>query len=179
MLDLRASPGLMQIVLEVHSPCQKPKGRLFLSADTRRQPDGLLRRLARFFPCELSHTTPARNAMANAVVDLIDVGTTNSFGCIKIYDEFKVTRLAKIFTPNPAFSDAVSGVAQGNSLPWSDADADGSGDADSFEVCDRDENVIMQGSVNQFGTAEMNFNQVGILINDVVKILAASYTAAP
>lgn len=179
MLDLRASPGLMQIALEVHSPCNQPKGRFLLSAEAPRQPDGLLRRLARFFPCELSHTAATRNVMADAVVDLVDQGSLNSAGCVKIWDAGKVTRLAKIFMPNPAFSAAVSGVAVGNSLPWSDADADGTGEADNFEICDRDENVIMQGSVSEFGTGEMNFNQVGIIINDVVKILAASYTAAP
>ena len=179
--QLRASAGRLDLQGLVLSPDGDEKARIALTSDVPSQ-TGLLARLARFlpnwFPFELSHSTSARNAMCNAVVDLFDAGSLNSAGQIRIYTAGKVTRLAEIFMVNPAFGDAVNGVAIGQSLPWSDADADGDGDAALFEIRDRDLNVIINGDVALAG-ADMSFNQVGIQIDDVVKILSASYTAAP
>lgn len=178
-VQLRAGPGRMSLVGEIVSPHGRRRGKISMLGDVAASPSGRMSRLARlFFPCELSHGVAARNASADAVCDLIDVGSLNSAGQIRIYDAGRVTRLAAIFVPNPAFGAAVNGICSGLSLPWSDADADNSGTAAAFDFLDRDENIILQGDVALAG-AELNFNQLVIEPNDVVKILNAQYTAAP
>lgn len=133
---------------------------------------------SRFFPLELQHATDSRNAACDAVVDLVDAGSTNSEGRIRIYTAGKISLLATVLMANPAFSAAVTGVAAGAGLPWSDLAASASGTAAEFDMIDRDENIILTGDVALSGE-EMSFPQLEIAVNDIVKILTCSYTAAP
>jgi len=130
------------------------------------------------FPCELRHETAARNTMANALCDLFDVGSLNSQGRLRLYTAGGITLLATVLMANPAFSNAANGISPGVNLPWSDSSAAGSGLAAEFIGVDRDENLIITGDVAIVG-GEMNFPQLEIATNDIVKILSATYTAAP
>ena len=140
-------------------------------------PKAQLRRRFIPIPCELQHEILSRNAMGDAVVDLLDLGSANAEGRIKIFTTGGITLLATLLMANPAFDDTVSGIAPGLGLPWTDASAVGSGLASDFTMIDRDENVIMTGDVDIAGE-EMNFPQVEVTVNDLVKILSCSYTAA-
>jgi len=129
-------------------------------------------------PCELQHNNDARNVIADALVALFDIGSANSEGRIKIYTAGGITLLATILMGNPAFGSSVTGVADALSLPWSDVAASGNGSAAEFVAVDRDEQTILVGDVAISGE-EMSFPQLEIAVNDIVKILSASYTAAP
>lgn len=130
------------------------------------------------FPCQLRHETNARNVIANALCDLFDVGSLNSQGRLRLFTEGGITLLATVLMKNPAFTNAVSGVAPGFNMPWSDSNASGSGLANNFIGIDRDEAVVITGDVAISG-GQLNFPQLEIAVNDIVKILSATYTAAP
>lgn len=175
MTQFRAQPGQLQIGGVICNPDGTIKQQITL---TSRVPDTLRRRLLRLFPCTLQHDTLARDAIANAVVDLFDVGSTNSEGRLKIYTSGGITLLATILMANPAFSSSVNGIAAGASLPWSDTAAAGAGTAAEFIAVDRDENQVLNGDIALSGE-EMSFPQLEIAVNDIVKLLSVSYTASP
>ena len=128
--------GTVRARVVLSSPADTP------SRSTSRHPS----RLARFLPCEITHSGYARNAIADAVADLVDVGTTNSSGCIKLYSINRLYLLATIFLANPAFGDASNGIAVGLGLPLSDSSADNTALMAEFDLCDRDEQVILSGT---------------------------------
>lgn len=129
-------------------------------------------------PCELQHDNATRNSLANAVVDLFDLGSGNAEGRIKLLTAGGVTLLATVLMGNPAFTTATNGISQGVDLPWTDTSAVGTGIASIFQAVDRDDNLILQGDVAISG-GEINFPQLEIAVDDIVKILSASYTAPP
>ena len=175
MAQFKAQPGRLTIGGVICNPDGTIKQSISL---TSRVPDTLRRRLLRFFPCELRHDNAARNVMADTLVDLFDLGSTNPEGKIKIYTTGGITLLATILMANPAFDSAVAGVADALGLPWSDPLASGSGLAAEFIALDRDEAVILTGAVTVSG-GEMNFPQLEVAVNDIVKLLSVSYTAPP
>jgi hypothetical protein len=113
--------------------------------------------------------------IADAVADLVDVGSTNANGQIKIYTENRITLLATIELANPAFGAAASGVATALSMPASDGLADGSGTAAVFDVIDRDENVVFSGTVGE----DLTLPETEVAEGDIFKIISMSYTAPP
>ena len=130
------------------------------------------------FPCELQHENDVRDVLADALVDLFDVGSLNAAGQLKIFTEGGITHLSTVVMANPSFDNALSGVAAGLNMPWTDLGAVGSGLAENFIGYDRDENVILTGDVDLAGK-EMSFPQLEIAVNDIVKLLSVSYTAPP
>ena len=84
-------------------------------------------------------STAARNAAANAVVDLIDVGTGTAIV------EFGNSDFSAIFLtfnfPATAFGDASGGIAPAVSTPYS-ATGVASGSATHYRVKDKDGTVI-------------------------------------
>lgn len=156
----------------------KPDGTIKQSIELNSHvPDSLRRRFLPF-PCVLQHDTDARNIMANALVDLFDIGSSNAQGRIKLFTSGGITLLATILMGIPAFGTAVTGIATGASLPWSDPAASGDGTAAEFIAVDRDETVIFTGDIALSGE-EMSFPQLEIAVNDIVKLLTVSYTAPP
>jgi hypothetical protein len=174
MTQLQAQPGRLTIGGVICNPDGTIKQPITL---TSRVPERL-RRLFHFLPCTLQHDTLARNAIADALVDLFDVGSTNSEGRIKIYTAGGITLLATILMANPAFGAAANGIATGLTLPWSDTGASGAGTAAEFIAVDRDENQILNGDIALSGE-EMSFPQLEIAVNDIVKLLTVAYTATP
>ena len=174
MLNAKAGNGQLHIGGVVCNPNGTIKQSISL---TTRVP-GRLRRLFPFLPCELSHDNSARNILADALVDLFDLGSTNAAGSFKLYTTGGITLLSQILMANPSFGSAVSGVANGLTLPWSDLSAVGDGYAAEFTALDRDENLILTVEVGISGV-EMTFPQPEIAVNDIVKLLSVSYTAPP
>ena len=130
-------------------------------------------------PCELQHDNAARNVMADAPTALFDVGSLNSTGMFQLFTEGGITLLSEIpMASTPGFGAAANGICTGNSLPWTDLAAVGSGFASEFTALDRDENPVLSGHVGSSGQ-ELNFPHLEIAVNDIVKILSASYTAPP
>lgn len=90
-----------------------------------------------------THPDSTRNAATDAVVDLIDGGTTNAQGRVRVRAADD-TLLVEHNMNDPAFGAAATGKATANSI----SDAAGQADMvhDKYEVVDKDENVVMQGS---------------------------------
>lgn len=172
--QLVASKGQLTIGGVICNPDGTIKQQITLTSRVPKR----LRRLFSLLPCELQHDNAARNTMADALVDLFDAGSTNATGRLLLYTAGGVTLLSTILMANPAFASAVSGVAAGASLPWTDLSAVGSGIAAEFVAQDRDETPILSGAIAVSG-GEMNFPQLEVAVNDIVKLLSVSYTAPP
>ena len=119
-----------------------------------------------------SLSTAARNAAVNAVVDLIDGGTTNAQGALQFRDASQV--IASLDLNNPAFGAAASGSAaldttgtiQGTVTPA------GASTIDRFRIVDRDVNTVIDGASGSVAVsgADINLSSVTVNQNDVVEI---------
>lgn len=173
MLDCNAGGGRFQLGGVICHPDGAPKSPLTMIACV---PDESRRRF--LLPAALQHNNAARNVMADALTALFDAGSANSEGSIRLYTSGFIDLLATIPMANPSFGTASVGVCQGNGLPWSDPFAAASGIAAAFQIIDRDETVVLTGEV-AVSEADITFPDCEIAVNDVVKILSASYTAPP
>lgn len=81
----------------------------------------------------------ARNAACNAIVALVDTGTTNPTGQLFVYDD-STNVLARLPFDSPAFLSAVDGTSLSNPLTDSTVVMDGT--ATSFSVVNRDSTKI-------------------------------------
>lgn len=122
----------------------------------------------------VTNSALANNAATDAVVDLIDIGTTNSAGKIIVKDG--TTTLVELSFSNPAFGDSVSGIATADTIL--DGTAVASGVADSFDVVDCDEAVICSGAVSgTSGSGELKLNNTSIEPTQVVTVSSMTYDA--
>ncbi len=117
-------------------------------------------------------STAARNAAANALVDLLDVGTTDANGDLVIQTSGDV-EVATLALSNPAFGAAAAGVATANAIS-DDTSATG-GTAANFILQDRDNVEVMRGDVATSG-AELNLSSVTIGAGDTVSVSALTVT---
>ncbi len=118
-------------------------------------------------------STSARNAACDAIVDLIDSGSTNSAGQI----EFQTSANAEVATcamSNPAFGSAASGTATANSIT-SDTSATG-GTIDHVSIQDRDENEIMQCTIATDSSADFQISSLVISSGDTVGVSSLTVT---
>ena len=89
-----------------------------------------------------------KNTRADALVDLVDAGTTNTYGQLWLKD-VSSNVLSKHDMSDPAFGDAASGVAVADSI--SSEDGLLSGACTKFSVVDKDETEIFAGTVTAVG----------------------------
>ena len=127
-------------------------------------------------------STAAQNAHANGVVDLIDAGSGP--GTLKIYDGTMPgpnaaadgTLLVTITLDDPAFGDAVAGVATMADLDPVNWAADGT--ADYWRACDSDGNVVLQGDVTvTAGSGSLKLSSVTAVTGSPVDVTSFTYTA--
>lgn len=126
----------------------------------------------------VTHPNPVRQAVADLVVDRLDLGSTNVAGQLEIQTSGGA-EVATLALSNPAFGAAsASGVATANAIS-DDADATG-GTAAQFVLQDRDETDTIEGSVGGTGSgADIELSNTVIPANARVQITALSYTAMP
>ena len=137
-----------------------------------------------------SLTNAAAIAACDAVVDRVDLGTTDATGDIKIYDGAIPadadtalsgnTLLAELNMSNPAFGAAVDaapgGRATANAIS-DDTSADATGTASFFRLNDRDNATVLQGDVTATsGGGDLELNTVSIVIGAKVSITAMTVT---
>lgn len=123
---------------------------------------------------DLTLSTAAKNAAVDAVVDLLDAGSADANGDIKIYDSGD-NLLATLQCTNPAFGAAASGVATAAAITGAAATATGT--ADYFTACDRDNTEIFRGDVGESGSGHACIlNTVNIVSGEDVSITAFTYT---
>ena len=114
----------------------------------------------------------ARNAAADAIVDLIDGGTTDANGDLVIQTAGDA-EVATLAMSNPAFGAAAAGVATAEAIA-SDTTATG-GTAANFILRDRDNVEVVRGDVAT-AAAELNLSSVNIGANDTVSVSALTLT---
>lgn len=120
----------------------------------------------------LTHSTAARNALADQIDALINTGS----GTATLVIKDGATVLATINLPNPAFGAASSGVITLGST--SAATATGTGTADSFDIEDRDGTVVVSGSVTATsGGGDIELDNTSVTSGQSVEITSLTYTA--
>lgn len=133
-------------------------------------------------------TNASAQAACNAVVDLVDVGSTNASGHILIYAGSVpadadaalggATLLAELIMSNPAFgaaADISPGARATASSITADSSANATGTASFFRMTNRDATAIVQGAVSTSG-AELNLNSVSIVSGAQVSITSMTVT---
>jgi len=128
-------------------------------------------------------STAARNAAADAVVDLVDAGA--GAGVIEIRtgaapssanDADTGTLLATLTFSDPAFGAASSGQATASSITQ-DSSADATGTAGHFRVKDSNGNTVFQGSITTTGGGGvMQLVTTSITAGQPVQITSFTYT---
>lgn len=115
-------------------------------------------------------TTAARNAACDAIVDLVDGGTTDANGDLVIMTSGDV-EVATLAMSNPAFGAASTGVATASAIS-DDTNATG-GTAALHKIQNRDNTEIWRGTVGS-GSGDLDLSSVTIGAGDTVSV--SSYT---
>ena len=118
----------------------------------------------------LTLPTATRNAMCDALVDLVDGGA--GAGYLELQTSGDVEAATVTFS-DPAFGASAAGVATANSIT-DDASAAG-GTVDRFRIYDSDATEVLQGSVGTSGE-DINLNTLVIAATAVVSISAVTAT---
>jgi len=127
-----------------------------------------------------THSDAAQNAIANAVVDLIDAGTGSGYIEIRTGSApadpdtaATGTLLVTLTFSATAFGDASGGVATAAAIASGTIVADGT--AGYGRVYDGDDNPIFDGACGTSG-AEFNFSSLSFLTNNEVSLSSMTYT---
>lgn len=124
----------------------------------------------------LTHVTAARNAMADACVDRIDLGTTDPQGDLIIMTSGEAEVSAHACT-NPAFGAAASGTATASAI-GDDTSAAG-GTAALFKFQDRDNGEVFRGTVTGTGGGgDIELDNVVVGVGVTVSITSFTYSAS-
>jgi hypothetical protein len=118
-------------------------------------------------------STKARNAACDAVVALANEGS--GVGTIKIKDG--ATLLVEIPLNDPAFGAPSTGVATADNDPALSGTAVAAGDADNYDVCDSDDEVMWSGAVSESGGGgDCILQNTDIAVDQVVTITSFVHT---
>jgi hypothetical protein len=128
----------------------------------------------------VTHSTANRNAKANHEDDQVNAG---SAGASQLAVRQGTTDLVVFSLLNPAFGTApnpTTGRITLNGTPIGPVSAVASGDADNYQVRDRDGNMTHQGAVTpEGGGGQITAVNVSININQQVNLISYYYEAAP
>lgn len=123
----------------------------------------------------ITHSTAARNSLADHIDSLVNTGGTDAQGDLVVFDG--ATELVRFNLQDPAFSAASSGQITVNGTTLS-ATASAGGTADSFEVQDKDNNRVFSGSVTATGGGgDAEIDNTSISNGQTVNLTSGSYTA--
>jgi len=123
----------------------------------------------------LTHTAATRNVAANAVVDLVDVGSSDANGDLVFMTSGDV-EVATLAMSNPAFGAASAGVATASAIS-DDTSATG-GTIAKFKLQDRDNSEVLQGSVTATsGGGDIELSSLAVGASDTVSMSSLTYTA--
>ncbi len=120
----------------------------------------------------LTLTTATRNVLADALVDLIDVGTGNGTMQIVILAS---TEVATVTFGAPAFGAASSGVATANAITKDSSDTGNASPVDGLIVFDKDDLEVFRGTVALSG-ADLNLTDLTINATEEVDVTSMTVT---
>lgn len=135
-------------------------------------------------------TDAAQQAAANAVVDLVDAGSSNAAGKLRIYDDGTSqpsdaddsvpagsTLLVEFDLQNPAYGNAASSgqaTLQGTTIS---ATAVATGTAAWYRVVDRDETAVFDGDVSGTGgSGDLQLDNTSLASGQTVNLNSHTYT---
>ena len=125
----------------------------------------------------VTKSTAARNAACNAVVDILDTGSTDATGDLILQTSGNVT-VATLTLSNPAFGNASSGTATANAIT-SDTNAVG-GTVAKAALRDRDNNQTILGSVTASGGGgDFIISNTSVGAGDTVSCSSLTYSDGP
>lgn len=122
----------------------------------------------------VTHVTAARNAAADAVVDRLDLGSTDATGDLAFATSADAVLCTCNFS-NPAFGAASSGVATAATISQGTV-ATGGTIAKAF-FRDRNNAEVFRCAVGTSGS-DINLSSVTVAVNDTITISSLTYTAA-
>jgi hypothetical protein len=117
-------------------------------------------------------TTAARNAACDAIVDLVDVGTTDANGDIVFMTSGSV-EVATLALSAPAFGASSVGVATANTVS-SDTSATG-GTVALFKIQNKDNTEIFRGTVT-VSSGDINLSSLTVGASDTVSMSSLTVT---
>jgi hypothetical protein len=124
----------------------------------------------------VTHTTAARDAAADAVVDLVDAGAGAGQVIIRSNGN---NVLATLTMTDPAFGTASGGKAVAAAISTLDSAAGGSSAAANFIVVDSNTNTYFAGAVDTSGgSGDLVLDKLTIAAGDKV-IVSSMHYAAP
>ena len=122
----------------------------------------------------VTHSNAARSAMADAVLDLLDVGGAGTL-------EFQTSGGVEVATcvlSATGFANAVNGVATANAIA-NDTSATG-GTVAQFVLKNNAGTTIISGSVTATGGGgDIELSSLSVAAGDAVSVTSLLYTAAP
>lgn len=123
----------------------------------------------------VTHGMATRTAVADAVVDRIDLGSGTATGLLKILTSGDAV-LVSLPMSNPAFGAASNAVATADTITTTEAT--GAGTAAKFTIVDRDDAIIATGSVTETGGGgDLILTNTDINVGDPISISSLTYTA--
>jgi hypothetical protein len=117
-------------------------------------------------------TTAARNAACDAIVDLVDVGTTDANGDIVFMTSGSV-EVATLALAAPAFGASSDGVATANAVA-NDTNATG-GTVALFKIQNKDNTEIFRGAVT-VSSGDINLSSLVVGATDTVSMSSLTVT---
>jgi hypothetical protein len=117
-------------------------------------------------------TTAARNAACDAIVDLVDVGTTDANGDIVFMTSGSV-EVATLALTAPAFGASSDGVATANTVA-NDTNATG-GTVALFKIQNKDNTEIFRGAVT-VSSGDINLSSLVVGATDTVSMSSLTVT---
>lgn len=125
----------------------------------------------------LTHSTATRNGIADSVDDSVNAGTADTGGDFVVIDSGGPTDLVSIEFQNPAFGAAAAGVITAQGVPLS-ANAGATGTANLFEIRNRDNVVVIDGTVTSTGGGgDAEIDNTSINSGQTVELSSLSWTA--
>ena len=121
-------------------------------------------------------TAAACKAACDAVVDLLDVGSTDAAGDLLL--RASTTTIASFTLDNPAFGAATTAtpsVATAAGFP-KNATASATGVIDNFQMRNRDNTVVISGAVAEGSGGEINFDNTDINNGQTVTLSSLTHS---
>jgi hypothetical protein len=123
----------------------------------------------------LTHATATKNAATDAVVDLLDAGSSDANGDLVFMTSGDV-EVATCALSDPAFGASSSGTATAASIS-DDTDATG-GTVALFKLQDKDNTEVLRGSVTGTGGGgDIEISSTSVGAGDTVSVSSLTYTA--
>ncbi len=124
----------------------------------------------------ITHVAAVRNALADAVVDRLDLGAVDANGDLVLMAAGDVT-VATLAMANPAYGAAANGTAGSNAIA-DDTNAVG-GTLALFKVQDRDNAEVFRGTITGIGGGgDVEASSTTVNAGDTVQCTGLDYSAS-